>query len=407
MTHRNHLTLPRNMHYNQVMDVPSTDSPEAKAVQAAATTPPTVPSNVVAMPPLSYRAQLVLKAGAHIPLTQEGLPTGYYRIDLLPQQQPIDPQEEAQAARNAYSDLSFEYGYPTLPDGRPFWYKLDFEPGFAFGAFQIYIEQIDGGPRELHKLCENLELRTLASKAYCTPQELDEYEDKLIPKSKMHRMIYEFSILYFWRHRSRANDLYRDAAYRHTRLRRQSTLEEKHYSLADKFMKELQTKVLDTPEFWESMSAKTAVDLLGKLVAIGRISVGLPAAGPLSQKETPEDVTMEMILRTLGQKTSGGQTFENGSATGGRAILDSILQDKDAAHGMQELIVRVTRHHQQALPNPHDGGGARTFKGRNRDMQIITADDLTGPLDVTDAPGTNLDEGAVLEGEGGKEAAVK
>src|SRR3972149_2029577 len=85
---------------------------------------------------LPYRVLLLQRAIPALPVTAEGLPIGFYRVDLLPEQSPGDAKEEAQALRNAYTDLNFDHGYPTLSDGRPFWYKLDYEPGFAFGAFQ-------------------------------------------------------------------------------------------------------------------------------------------------------------------------------------------------------------------------------------------------------------------------------
>lgn len=115
------------------------------------------------VPALSYRADLLRKIAARIPLTSEHLPIGFYRVDLLPLEKPISAEEEMQTVRLSYQDLSFEYGYPTLPDGRPYWHKLDFEPGFCYGAFQIFLEQISGGPRELSELAENAELLQLAT----------------------------------------------------------------------------------------------------------------------------------------------------------------------------------------------------------------------------------------------------
>lgn len=386
------------------MGEPSQITTQAKTVQKAvqmATPPATPPAIPPAIPPilqaptLNYRANLIQRANSQIPLTTEGLPVGLYRADLLPNTKPESPQEEIQAVRNSYVDLSYEHGYPTLPDGRPFWHKLDFEPGFAYGAFQIYLDSLDGGPRELHSLSKNLELRTLATKVYCSPQEIEALpeNDKLIPEAKLHKVIYEFSVLYCWRWRTKAHDLYKDAAYRHLRLRRQMTVEDRHFGVSERYLKELQEKVFDAPDFWNNMSAKTAVDLFAKLVAIQRISIGLPAAGPLSQKETPEDMTFEMIMRSMGSKQHQGNTYDQNGGGGqqGRKILEHILQDPNAAAGMQELIVRVTRSTQAALPNPEVSTQALAFKGRGRSNQIITEDDFTAGLDITGAPGENLD----------------
>jgi hypothetical protein len=334
----------------------------------------------------------VQKATAQIPYTAEGLPVGFYRVDLLPQA-PTSATEEVQALKNAYTDLSFEHGYPTLVDSRPFWHKLDFEPGFAYGSFQIYLDLINDGPREITSLSENTELHTLASRA----QGLQ--DGQLIPKSALIRLVNEFSILYYWRPRAKAKDIYSEAAYRHLRLRRQMTVEDTHFGIADKLMKKLNADIFDAGEaFWAEMSPKTAVDLLKTLVAIQRVSTGLPAAGPLSQKETPEDVTFEMIMRTLGQKMGGsGNVFENSIVQGnGRELLANVLKDGNSAEQFQELIIRVQRAAQDTsiLPNPHQGAQANRFKGRpKREItteHAISSEDLI-PFDMSGAPGENLD----------------
>lgn len=380
------------------MDAPSTGQQGTTTISKAAppvtamTPASSTSSTPTAEPLLSYRALLLQKTANRIPFTAEGLPTGFYRVDLLPTA-PASSEEELQALQTAYIDLSFEYGYPTLPDGRPYWHKLDFEPGFAYGAFQIYLEQLDVGPRELTKLAENTELLVLASR-------MAGMEDgKLIAKDVLRRQVVEFSILYYWRSRSKAHDLYKDAAYRHVRLRRQMNVESSHYDMATALMKRLQDDVFTSKDFWENMSGKTAVDLLAKLVSIQRVSVGLPAAGPLSQKETPEDMTFEMIMRTIGQRSAQGNVYENnGNQQQGRGILEGVLQDKVSASNMQELIIRVSQsmHKTAVLPNPNGNGEARTFKGRNRTNEKIGSDELSIGLDMSGTPGANLDDNATI-----------
>lgn len=340
---------------------------------------------------LPYRARLVQRASQKIPYTAEGLPVGLYRVDLLPTT-PVPALEEIECLKNAYIDLSFEHGYPTLPDSRPYWHKLDFEPSFAYGSFQIYLELINQGPREISLMYENLELRQLASRLKSLPP-----PEQITPQ-ELGLLLNEYAILYSWRSRAKAHDLYKEASYRHLRLRRQMSVEENHYSIATKLLADLQEQVFDDPEFWEHMSGKTAVDLLSKLVAIQRVSVGLPAAGPLSQKEQPELTTFEMIMRSLGQKS--GQIYENGGQTSNqqqsRELLNHVLRDKDAATNLQELVIRVTRatqNQQNQLPNPYEG--RKAFKGRNYphspSKEIITDDIITG-LDISGAPGENLDD---------------
>lgn len=346
--------------------------------------PDQTPQSIQAGTPLSYRAQLVQRAFGRVPTTAEGLPVGFYRVDLLPTNaKPAN--EEVQALRNAYSDISFEHGYPTLGDGRPFWHKLEFEPSFAYGCFQKYLESLNEGPRELTQLAQDEELLRVAGQMFPGEEQ--------ISSTALNRLLYEYSILYYWRPRSKAHDLYKEAAFRHLRLRRQMSVEDEHYTLATDLLKNLRERVLDTPGFWKDMPQKTAVDMLVRLMAAQRVSVGLPAAGPLSQKETPENVSFEMILRQLGAQANGtnGQTYDQaGRQVAGRELLNNMLSDPTAASQMQELIIRVTKQAHQQLPNPNEGAKARTFKGRTRSTEILNDQDLM-PYDVSGAPGENLD----------------
>lgn len=286
-----------------------------------------------------------------------------------------------QAVKNAYADLSFEYGYPTLHDGRPFWHKLDFEPSFCYGAFQIFLDQ-SSGPREISDLAQNAELLQLAAQI--------KGQNEQVSVQELSSQLTEYFHLYLWRPRSKAYDIYKEAAYRHQKLRRQTATEDDHYALASSLLTQLKEQILQTPEFFKDMSARNAIDLLGKLVAIQRISTGLPAAGPLAQKEVSEDTSFEMILRSIAQKAGvQGATYDqNGQPVGSRSVLNTVLEDKAATDMLQEVIIRVTRASQR--PVDLSSGQGRTFKSRNRQSEHLSAEDLQG-VNVEGAPNVNLD----------------
>lgn len=352
------------------------------------------PSSLSCLP---YRVQLLSKANPRLPVTAEGLPIGFYRVDLLPQEPPGDAQEEVQALRNSYVDLIFDNGYPTFSDGRPFWYKLEYEPGFAYGVFQIYLEAIDSGPREITLLSQNEEIRNIATRILQAGNGIEGEGEGIggidnrpsVPIEAVTSMLQEFSILYLWRARAKAHDLYTEAASRHLKIRRQTSSENEHFLLAADLLKKLKIKMLGSPNFFDDMAPKTAVDLLGKLVAIQRISTGLPAGGPLPSKEASDDTTFEMIMRSVGERVSKGNIYDQSgrqAATGD--ALSKVLEDPHAAGMMQEVIIRVTK----ASQNHEEQQGNRfTGRGRGRTIEPLSSDDLTAPYNLDGAPGANLD----------------
>lgn len=343
------------------------------------------------LPLNGYRTQLIQRAARNLPVTAEGLPVGYYRTDLLPQRPPQSAQEEIDALRSAYVDLNFIHGYPTLPDGRPFWHKLDFEAAFAYGAFQVFLDTIDDGPRAVDALAQNQELLQIARQIYAPGQSQNEFGP-----AELNKILQEVAITNYWRPRSKAYDLYKDAAHRHVRLRRQIRVEDEHFVLAQNLLAQLKAKVLDSPDFFEKLEPKVALDMLNKLVGIMRVSAGLPSTGPLSQKETPEETTFEMILRRLGRETSLSGALDGGHGglgMGPDSPLSRVLDDPHTTGMLQEVVLKVTRA-TQIRNDPDDpvaGEGYTSRRGpgrRRRAEEEISIEDVE-PYDLTGAPGVN------------------
>lgn len=343
-------------------------------------------ARAITVSPLSYRADLIKRASARLPVTGEGLPVGYYRPDFLPNSHASEGPNEAEILKVAYVELNYEFGYPTLMDGRPFWHKFEFEPSFAHALFNIYLDQLTQGPRDLALLASNAEVKELFER-------MQEASGEPITNafSKALETLNEFSALYYWRYRAKAYDIYKEAAYRHIRLRRQKSTEDEHFQLATQLLEQLRAKVFASPKFFEDMAPKTAVDLLNKLVAIQRISTGLPASGPLAQKEIPEDTSFEMILRTLQQKAgqSGNNVYDQlGQAVGGgKGVLSRVLEDPTSTDMMQEMVIRVTKT-MRSNEDQHNQGQRRGFKGRNR-----PSSDQTDAEDVDVVPNGGENDG--------------
>lgn len=352
----------------------------------------------------SYRAQLIRRFGSRIPTTGEGIPTGFYRVDMLPSSAPslgsrpegsvnasgavtqedggsevlvleakamgsppvagqgqlMTPNEDnlPEQLRAAFVELTFDYGYPGLPNGMPFWHKLDFESGFAFAAFQFYLESGQDGPRELFMIAENDELHNVASNQV----------GRTITKQELLFSLQEYFIVNCWAPRAKAFDLYRETAWRHQRLRRQNTTENSHYNLADALLAKLK-EYFQTERFINEMSPKAALDALAKLVAIQRISIGLPASGPLPVNQQPDATSFEMIMRNVAMQQGAGNSQQAGAqhAAHTKQLMDQVLSDPTAAGNLQEVIIRIT----SATVDANGGPPERRFPGRNRGPMTI------------------------------------
>jgi hypothetical protein len=400
------------------------------------------------MEALSYRAKIVRKYGGRIPKTNEGIQTGFYRPDLLPQSaevqvsstniaipklrvdegncassssagtkpaegldpaglpglvcesgqtasakndlvSPISPkgtlaedESLAKALRAAFVELYFDHGYPAQPNGSPFWHKLEFESGLAFATFQIFLESGEEGPRELYKLAENSEVLQVVSAQM----------GRKVNKTELLLHVQEYYILHCWQGRVRAYDLYKNAALRHQRLLRQGKMEDNHYQVAARILKKLEEYFLED-RFMDEMTPKTALDALSKVVAIQRVSVGLPAAGPLSMQQQPTATSFEMIMRNVAQQQ--GVTHDNmgGSSSSAhtKQLIDDVLQDAGAAANLQEVIIRISQVSSGAEPTPE-----KRFPGRQ--MKNVDVEDAT----VIEAELRDLGTGITVGGaEGG------
>jgi hypothetical protein len=287
---------------------------------------------------------------------------------------------EAEALQTAYVDLSFDSGYPTLPGGEPFWHKLEHEPGLEYGAFQIYLEADLEGPRELSVLARNPELLNLYSLHKQRPA------NQPVTPTELLYILHEASILYFWRSRARAHDLFKEAAYRHIRVKRQQKTEDYHYNIAEKLLAKIEG-YFGEKRFMDEISPKTALDALKALVAIQRVSTGLPAGGPLSQKEAPETSEFEMILRQIGQKRANQGQNGHGSPlheVSGSGLTDRLLDDPEMAKMTQELVIRVSKttfregeeYHRGPRGRRKTRNNGRTYDEDGVDLEAETAPTL-------------------------------
>lgn len=300
--------------------------------------------------PVQIRSAVVRTLQRGLPFSQDGLPKGIYRADLIdPASNPQDDVyvlEDQNAA--AFMELSYEEGFPALPDGRPFWFKMEFEPSDAFNAFQQYVDLGNHSPRSMTELLFNPEMISLANSRNQTEQE---FQSQLL----------EWYHTYYWKLRTRAHDLYKEAAYRHIRVRRATNLEENHFQTAQRLYK----KVMDVFEgegsaekFWDALTPKEALDFFKTVVQLQRISVGLPAAGPSGQaasKEGDPITNFEMQFRQIAKRntaTDGAVIDVNGNLlTPLDGLMKDALDDPESSQLLQEIIIRQSSRVQGKSPD--------------------------------------------------------
>jgi hypothetical protein len=275
---------------------------------------------------LSRKAQLVRKLNGGIQTTHGNIPIGLYRADLLPPESSLAESEpHPNELEVAYVELSFAEGFPTLPSGAPFWFKMDFEPAPAYSAFQLYLEQAETGPRSLHHIAADPSIQQLFN-------------------GHSHQLVSEWATIYYWRDRAKAHDIYREAAYRHIRAKRALYTEDRHYQVADKLL-EIATNYISSGDFVEQMTPKTALEALKLAAGLQRISAGLPAAGPLTGKEEAAQASnsWELVVRQVAQRNDSGTFDQEGNLiTDASLALNSLLDDPDHASVMQEVIIRMS-----------------------------------------------------------------
>ena len=102
----------------------------------------------------------------------------------------------------------------------------------------------------------------------------------------------------------------------------------------------------DNEEFWSLLTPKTAIDFMKTLTQLQRVSVGLPAGGPLPAGPNQSAnglASMEVILRTLHHENVDPQ-LQDVSVTNddGEKVTAELLQDPVALQTAQELIIRLS-----------------------------------------------------------------
>lgn len=261
-----------------------------------------------------------------VPLNDMGLPTGFYRGDMVSTPDPNEVSENVdkfidkqESYKHAFVPLAYHEGFPTLPNGNPYWNQFDHEPIDDYQLFDIYMQlpTLGEGARSLAFL----------------PKLITQHLQRDITVKYL-QQIFD---LYYWHYRAKAYDLFREAARRKQLEMRALDVNNNHYVLATRLMNKLEIFFENEADFWDLMTPKTAIDFLKTLTQLQRVSVGMPAAGPLNNQGDNENPSFEMTLRTIAQSNHDDTTTD---AQNNQAV-NAALSDPNLASLAQELIIKL------------------------------------------------------------------
>lgn len=286
-----------------------------------------------------------------VPLNDLGLPTGYYRSDMidmrtLAYEAPISEgssgttidiynaedqlkyaekleSSRQEMLRHAFVPLSYHEGFPTLPSGTPYWNQLDHEPIEAYHLLDLYLKlpSLGEGARSLSFL----------------PSVIEQHLQRHVGLKELQ----ELFNTYYWYYRAKSYDLFREAARRKQMELRALEVGDTHYLMAARMMEKLKLYLDNDEDFWDLLTPKVAIDMLKMLMQVQRVSAGLPAAGPpVAGKDgsANADQSFEVTLRTIAQANnehSGNKHHDANQA------MEQALADPAMADLAQELIIKM------------------------------------------------------------------
>ncbi len=265
---------------------------------------------LILLPEGATSADAVAHLQKSVPVNSYGLPTLFYRSDMLPY--PLSGLT-ADGAEQAAVYLNYDEGYPTY-GGKIFWYQLPHEPLDYFLLFQRYLAQAEEiGIRQLQKLAM----------------------DNSMSFDRVQAAFYEYA----WAPRARAYDLFNIAAERKRKEIRARKMEDDHYTKAGSLLDKL-TPQFEEPDFFKNLTSKEAVEVLRLLINIQRVSSGLSQNGNAGKTDFNPDgasstsALMREITEKAGQETEG---------MGIDANMEALLRDPNFAFEAQRLVIRVRR----------------------------------------------------------------
>ena len=259
---------------------------------------------------IKSRSDLVRELTKQIPVNEYGLPTYYYRPDLLDWTILCSSMERGDATfvdemlQSAILPIWYTEGYPTIHKNTPVWGQMEWESKEAHQVFLQYADQ--AGIRTLHSIIST------------APDLVDEY---------FH--------LNYWASRASSLDMFKAAHHARLREHRIMRLEDDHFIAGEKIFQRIVKAIENkTADQLQEMDVDKLISSLEKVSKLQRSAVGL-SNNANSGAETPKATSVEVTMRQV--------SSENKQDIVNDAFDTSLLTSPELIEAAQELIIKVNK----------------------------------------------------------------
>lgn len=366
------------------------------------------------------KAHVMREAAKNLPLNALGLPTAFYRADLIPLSASIlqviprtvqidqvlteegDRADSSQAIsaaaksnsiaivldrtvlESAAQNIFYDEGFAQLDSGSPFWEQLPGEPNDAYAAFRVYLNAGAFGPRRLYELIRGKDIHKQVilarqAKRYSNLADLEAEIDAdpqvanrvastgskpQLEVLEMHVsmvQLQEWYHTYYWSSRTRAHDAQLVSAARDSREVQSVALERQHFVDASKLYSRI-VSILDgrDPAFMDSSGQDTFwAQCSPRVVAdLLKTTYQMQRLSVGLHPLTPPSIVSPFAEAEKSRKGSNGSVIE-GSGDGSSRELDDTERSRRIAGLLAAAQARRAHENRDVSLDKHlaNGGG--------------------------------------------------
>ena len=286
---------------------------------------------------LRLQSRYMRALSGKLQLNDIGLPQGFWQTDLT---LASGCAEDELPPETVWVELDYVEGFPTIAaTAMPFWERIPGEPLNAYSLFREYLD-FEDGERSFREVALRINAKAGAlegSRGAITPRKLQTHFD-----------------LYYWRFRTRAYDLFRDAALQRQKTIAGNRVESEHLRVATSLFEKCSEYFDDEGKF-EQLGAKGVMEMMKLTHTIQRLSTGLSMSGPKQSSDGPSvhansGGDLRQIINAIGRKSVNQDDLKGRDSS--LALLEAALADPETADLVQRLSLKIEGTAVQGSGNP-------------------------------------------------------